>query len=83
MQPRPDFFERYAAIGDKKRRQYAALVTHMDEAIGRIVETLEKTGRRERTLVVFSSDNGGNLPAASNAPLPETNDLRLMNRVIG
>src|SRR5690606_14635873 len=28
-----------------------------------------RRGLRERTLVVFASDNGGNLPAASNQPL--------------
>lgn len=41
------------------RRQYAASVTHMDAAIGRMIEALEKTGRRDETLIVFFSDNGG------------------------
>lgn len=59
----------YPNIEDKKRRTYAAMVTAMDDAIGRIVVALERKGRRERTLIVFASDNGGNLPAASNHPL--------------
>jgi arylsulfatase A-like enzyme len=42
-----------------ERRQYAACVQHMDDAVGRIVATLEKVGQRENTLIVFTSDNGG------------------------
>jgi arylsulfatase A-like enzyme len=45
------------------------LVTHLDDAIGRIIAAIEKRGESGQTLVVFSSDNGGNLPAASNRPL--------------
>lgn len=41
------------------RRHFAAAVTHLDDGVGRIVEALERTGQRDRTLIVFSSDNGG------------------------
>ena len=41
------------------RKLYAASITHMDEAIGKIVRTLNETGVRENTLILFSSDNGG------------------------
>jgi arylsulfatase A-like enzyme len=61
--------ERNAAIGEKRRRTYAAMVTAMDDGIGRIVAAIEQRGLREQTLIVFCSDNGGNLPGASNAPL--------------
>lgn len=40
-------------------RHYAASVMHLDDAVGRILAALEKLGKRERTLVVFTSDNGG------------------------
>jgi arylsulfatase A-like enzyme len=46
-------------ITNPSRRLYAASVSHMDAAIGRVVEALEKTGQMERTLIVFTSDNGG------------------------
>ncbi len=41
------------------RKLFAASVTHMDDAVGRIVKTLDETGTRENTLIFFSSDNGG------------------------
>ncbi len=46
-------------IKDVSRRLYAASVTHMDYGIGRILDALERKGLRENTLVIFSSDNGG------------------------
>ena len=43
----------------RRMEVYAAQVTVMDEGIGRIVAALEKAGRLERTLVLFTVDNGG------------------------
>lgn len=37
---------------------YYALISHLDEQIGRILATLEQTGVLEDTLVAFISDNG-------------------------
>ncbi len=48
-----------ASIKDTLQRHYAACVMHLDDSVGRIVATLEKTGRRADTLIVFTSDNGG------------------------
>lgn len=48
-----------AHIKSPDRRLFAAAVSHMDAAIGRIVDALDRTGQRERTLIVFMSDNGG------------------------
>jgi arylsulfatase A-like enzyme len=55
-----------ARIADPSRRLFAAAVSHMDTAIGRIVAALEKSGRRGQTLLIFTSDNGGqrNQPAS-------------------
>lgn len=50
---------RYASIGDDKRRTYAAMITDLDDQVGRIVAALEKKGLRQNTLIVFSTDNGG------------------------
>lgn len=54
-----EYLDRYAHIAEPTRRTYAAMVTCLDDEIGRIVSTLEKKGLRERTLIVFHSDNGG------------------------
>jgi arylsulfatase A-like enzyme len=50
-------------------KRYAALVTHMDYNIGRLLAALDALGLREKTLVIFASDNG----AAVMAPLKELN----------
>jgi len=34
------------------------MITRMDRGIGRILETLEKSGAAENTIVIFTSDNG-------------------------
>lgn len=39
--------------------KYAELVESMDDGIGTIVAALEETGRLEETIVIFTSDNGG------------------------
>ena len=38
---------------------YAAMLQQMDDAIGRIVAALDRAGLSERTIVTFTSDNGG------------------------
>ena len=51
--------DRYAEIADPARRAYAAMITAMDDEVGRVVRALEKRGMRDETLIVFESDNGG------------------------
>lgn len=50
------------------RRTYAAMVERMDQGIGEVLSQLDALGLRERTLVVFSSDNGGHTHSR-NVPL--------------
>lgn len=38
---------------------FAASVSHLDSGIGKIIDALERTGKRENTLILFLSDNGG------------------------
>lgn len=40
--------------------QYYAAVTEIDEAVGRLIDTLERRGELENTLVVYTSDHGLN-----------------------
>jgi arylsulfatase A-like enzyme len=53
------WLERYAHVEDPERRAYAAMISAMDDQIGRVVATLDSTDLRENTLIVFHSDNGG------------------------
>jgi arylsulfatase A-like enzyme len=72
--------EKYRALvkPDEPQRSptYAAMVESMDDAVGTLMDTLERLGIAKRTIVVFFSDNGGNMydtvddaPPTSNAPL--------------
>jgi arylsulfatase A-like enzyme len=53
--------------------KYAAMLAQMDEAIGRVMAALERSGVEENTVVIFTSDNGGLSTAeghpTSNLPL--------------
>jgi arylsulfatase A-like enzyme len=53
------YLDRYKQIADPSRRAYAAMITAMDDEIGRVVAALDKKGIRDNTLIVFQSDNGG------------------------
>jgi arylsulfatase A-like enzyme len=55
----PADLAKYAGIADPSRRAYAAMVSVMDDAIGRVLHALDARGMRSNTLVVFQSDNGG------------------------
>ena len=55
---------------DETRAKLVAFIEHMDDGIGKVINTLKESGQYENTIVVFSSDNGGHLPSkANNGPL--------------
>lgn len=73
IQPPQAWFEkvkqREAGITDQ-RASLVALIEHMDAGIGQVMETLREVGIAENTLVIFTSDNGGQLNVgANNGPL--------------
>ncbi len=47
---------------------YAAMVETLDTNVGRILDGLKQMGIEENTIVIFTSDNGGYPPVASNLP---------------
>lgn len=59
MHATPKWLEKVSGVCDPHRRTYAAMMLAMDHAIGKVLETLDRTGQRGRTLVMFVSDNGG------------------------
>ena len=52
-----------------KRARLVALIEHLDSGIGKVLDTLDRTGLATNTLVIFTSDNGGVLAnGANNGP---------------
>jgi arylsulfatase A-like enzyme len=51
--------DKYKSIADHNRRVYAAMITSVDEQLGRIVEALDRKKMQDNTIIIFSSDNGG------------------------
>jgi arylsulfatase A-like enzyme len=54
-----EYIDKYKEIADPTRRTYAAMVTCLDDEVGKVVAALEKRNLREKTLILFHSDNGG------------------------
>ncbi len=50
---------------------YAAMIENLDWNIGRLLASLDRAGKRDDTLVIFTSDNGG-LSTAEGAPTCNT-----------
>lgn len=72
--------EKYRVFVDPSDPQrsptYAAMVESMDDAVGALLDNLDRLGLTKRTIIVFFSDNGGNMynevdgtTPTSNAPL--------------
>jgi arylsulfatase A-like enzyme len=53
------YLDKYKSVEDKQRRTYAAMITALDDQIGRIVAELKKKGLRDNTIILLASDNGG------------------------
>jgi arylsulfatase A-like enzyme len=71
LQATEKYLSRFPDIADPKRRTYAAMVSAMDDGVGRVLAELRRLGLEENTLVFFLSDNGGPSRdnASNNAPL--------------
>ncbi len=53
------YLARFKHIEDKERQGYAAMLSAMDDAVGRVLAALRDARIEERTLIFFLSDNGG------------------------
>lgn len=73
----PEVIEQYgekSGAEGQSNKVYAAMLQSVDASVGRILNTLDALKLAERTVVIFTSDNGGAVhfgkpPATSNAPL--------------
>ncbi len=69
IQPPADWIKRVKNreknISDK-RAKLVALIEHMDDGIGRVIAALKNSVKRPNTLIIFTSDNGGQLSVGAN-----------------
>jgi arylsulfatase A-like enzyme len=66
-----EYYDRFSHIEDQNLRVYCGMIAALDEAVGKILDTLKQEGLEENTLVIFASDNGGATytEATDNGPL--------------
>jgi arylsulfatase A-like enzyme len=57
--PPRKYLDRFPALPEGQRRTYAAMVSALDDGVGRVLAALRETNLETRTLVFFLSDNGG------------------------
>ena len=70
-----EYLDRYPDVADPNRQAYDAMVTAMDEQIGRVLAALDEKGMRDNTIVIFHSDNGGVRTAAFAGEIETSGDL--------
>lgn len=70
LQATQKYLSRFEQIKDVKRRTYAAMVSAVDDGVGRLLDNIRDLHIENNTLIFFLSDNGGpiNDNASSNAP---------------
>ncbi len=59
LQATEKYLDRFDHIKDKKRKTYAAMVSSVDDGVGKLLNKLEELKIHENTMVFFLSDNGG------------------------
>lgn len=59
LQAPQKYLDRFPNIADEKRKIFAAMMSSMDDAIGKVLEKVRELKQEENTLVFFIGDNGG------------------------
>ena len=69
----PDFISEHDRAFVKQHQDhaaYAGMVQSVDESVGRVIETIDRLGLTENTIVIFMSDNGGLTTVANRRSAP-------------
>lgn len=71
IQGKADLVAKYKAKKptNQKNPTYAAMIESVDDAVGKICSVLDELNLAERTIIFFTSDNGGLMGITNNAPL--------------
>ena len=72
-----EYLDKYGSIADPARRAYAAMVTAMDDQIGRVIDALDKQKMLDDTLIVFHSDNGGTRDAMFAGQMADVSKIKI------
>ena len=65
LQASQEYLDRFPNIENNRRKTYAAMVSAVDDGVGRLLDKIESLNLDKNTLVYFLSDNGG--PEKDNA----------------
>ncbi len=71
LQAPKKYLDRFPQIKEENRRTFAAMMSAMDDAVGRVMAKIRELRQEENTLVFFIGDNGGPTPSttSNNGPL--------------
>ena len=72
IQPVDSLLEKYRnkpTDNGQDNAEYATMVENLDRNIGRLIESLDKKGKLDNTIIIFTSDNGGLIGVTNQKPL--------------
>ncbi len=77
FQAKPEYISKYRPLVDKNNPQqsptYAGMVESLDDLVGTVTDTLDRLKLTDKTMIVFYSDNGGNMYDRVDGTTPTSN----------
>ena len=70
LQAPQKYLDRFDHVLGKNRQTFAAMMSAMDDAVGKVLGKIRDLGQEENTLIVFLADNGGPTASTTSSNLP-------------
>jgi arylsulfatase A-like enzyme len=70
LQAPQKYMDRFNHVLGKNRQAFAAMMSAMDDAVGKVLGKIRDLGQEENTLIFFLSDNGGPTSSTTSSNLP-------------
>jgi len=67
LEPVPEFVDKYKNIKGINPA-YASMIEKMDQSIGKIIDAVDALGLKQKTMILFTSDNGGVYETSKQTP---------------